>query len=116
MHGQGCKVPISVPKLCQLGLLLALLGCSSPTPTPAPATTPRSGTPLVLTGSGGLVLTAYSASGYCISSLKWGGLEFLDATDFGRELQSSYSEINSNPVIAPTECGAVPQSTPTTVV
>lgn len=53
-----------------------------------------------------VMLTATTRSAGAIESLQWGGMEFLDANDHGRDLQSALSFDNLGECDNPTEAGA----------
>ncbi len=67
-----------------------------------------------------VTLKANAVHGGAVYSLVWGGTEFIDATDNGRELQTAWQENNLGEGRNPTEAGASADGTPashsTTVV
>lgn len=90
------------------GLLLALGGCGTAPVSPAPR---GEGTIRARAGGSEIVITTTARVAGAIHSLTWGGKEFIDSLDHGRQLQSASNlDAGVSPIrpetFNPTEAGS----------
>jgi hypothetical protein len=105
------------PRLIYLFLFQVVLGCSIVfvmLPSALAAASVVNGDAVIRAPAGGseIVLKTTSRTAGAIASLQWGGKEFLDASDHGRELQTAWNgnagvEPIADETFNPTEAGSL---------